>query len=1140
MVERVRGRSIELRQSSFHLILLLLSVAFIISGPQTCAQSAQVAQDKPSDLLEMDKPIERPFAGEGAHNYRVALDAGQFLRVVVDQLGIDMVVSVFDPAGRRITEVDSPNGAQGPEKVSVVAESSGSYRLEVRSLDKNAPAGSYRIKIEELRAARPQDTAQISADRSFAEAQLLQGQGTAQSRRKAIEKYEATLPLMQAAGNVGGEALTLHSVGLIYDSLGEKQKALDYYNLALELMRKAGDQKGEALTLSSLGSVYDTMGDKKKAMEYYNLSLPLRRAAGDRRGEATTLHNIGSVYISLGERRKAMEYYTLALPLLQETVERRGEATALANIGSVYNALGEKQKALEYFEKALLIMREIGDKRGESVTLSNIGSLYSSLGERQKAMGYYEKALLVIQKTGDKGVEALTLNNIGAVYDALGEKQKAMEYYNLALPLRRATGDRGGEAITINNIGLVYFGLGEKQKALEYYDEALKLRRSVGDRPQEAVTLNNIGLVYDSLGDTEKALDYLSQSLLLSRAVGDRGNEARTLYIIAQIEMRRGNFSKASSSIEAALDIVESLRVKVASPELRASYLASVHQYYSLYISLLMRLHQMNPGQGNDARALHVSERERARTLLELLTEARADIRQGVDPALLERERSLKQLLEGKSGRQTRLLGGRHTPQQASEIKKEIEQLLTEHQEVQARIRYASPRYAALTQPHPLNLKEIQQELLDSDTLLLEYAMGEEKSFLWAVTADSMMSFELPKRADMEGAAHRFYSLLTSRRAPDETLSQWQARAAREQDEYLKAAAALSRMLLGPVASQLVRKRLLIVSDGALNYVPFAALPAPSLSVVSGQLSVANGKTKDKGQRTRDEGLPLIADHEIIHLPSASALAVLRREKASRKPAPRTVAVLADPVFDTDDDRLRPTGKPRQPSERKQMERERSVSSDIAQADLERSARDVGLARNGIFPRLPFTRREAEAIYNVAGKGEAVKALDFDASKATLISPQMKEYRIVHFATHGLLNNEHPELSGLVFSLIDREGREQNGFVRLFDIYNLELNAELVVLSACRTALGKEIHGEGIVGLTRGFMYAGAARVMTSLWKVDDEATAELMKKFYEEVLKKKQTPAAALRAAQIWMQGQKRWRSPYYWAGFVLQGEWK
>jgi CHAT domain-containing protein len=245
--------------------------------------------------------------------------------------------------------------------------------------------------------------------------------------------------------------------------------------------------------------------------------------------------------------------------------------------------------------------------------------------------------------------------------------------------------------------------------------------------------------------------------------------------------------------------------------------------------------------------------------------------------------------------------------------------------------------------------------------------------------------------------------------------------------------------------------------------------------------------------------------------------------------------IVADPVFDSRDDRVHGSLK---------TVTKAAVSADPSeitdQSSLDRSAREVGAAPNGIFPRLPFSRHEAEAIYATAAPGDATKALDFDASKATAMSHELSDYKIVHLATHGLVNSEHPALSGLVFSLIDREGQNEDGFLRLSDIYNLELNAGLVVLSACQTALGKQINGEGLIGITRGFMYAGSPRVMASLWKVDDEATAELMKKFYEGILKNGQRPPEALRAAQMWMLKQPRWKAPYYWAGFILQGEWK
>jgi CHAT domain-containing protein len=324
-------------------------------------------------------------------------------------------------------------------------------------------------------------------------------------------------------------------------------------------------------------------------------------------------------------------------------------------------------------------------------------------------------------------------------------------------------------------------------------------------------------------------------------------------------------------------------------------------------------------------------------------------------------------------------------------------------------------------------------------------------------------------------------------------------------------------------------KRLLIVADGALQYLPFGALPEP---YTEGQGDKETGRQVDRETRRRGKSplptphsplpIPLIVKHEIVHLPSASALAVLRRELAGRKPAAKTVAVLADPVFSANDARVKSGDKVQ--------------TGEEAPLDLTRAINDV----RGEMRRLLMTRDEAKAILSVTPRTDGLGALDFRANRATATSDELSRYRIVHFATHGLLNSEHPELSGIVLSLVDERGQPQDGFLRLHEIFNLRLPAELVVLSACQTGLGKEVKGEGLVGLTRGFMYAGAARVVASLWQVDDVATAELMKRFYRRMLKDGMRPAAALRAAQVEMWKRPQWQSPFYWGGFILQGEWK
>jgi CHAT domain-containing protein len=619
----------------------------------------------------------------------------------------------------------------------------------------------------------------------------------------------------------------------------------------------------------------------------------------------------------------------------------------------------------------------------------------------------------------------------------------------------------------------------------------------------------------------------LSAWILLCISIGDRYGEADSLLGVARAERKLGNLTQARQTIEQATGIVESIRAGIRVQDLRTSYFASLQEYYESYIDILMEQHKQNPVAGADAMSFVVSERARARSLLELLTESRVDVRQGVDNSLLERERSLQRLLQSKAA-QFALLNRKHTPAQAEATAKEIASITAEYEELRAQIRARSPHYVALTQPQPLSLAEIQQQVLDPDTLLLEYSLGDDASYLFVVSQTSITWRQLPKRTEVEAATRRVRELLIAPQPqPGDTESKYQARVKEARESYWTQAAELSRMLLGPVASQLGRKRLAIVADGALQYIPFAALPAPSPGDDEERNSVA-------------EPQPLFVEHEIVSLPSASTLATLQRETAGRKPAEKSLAVLADPVFADDDTRIR--GGMSKAGVKGKARSADSNEVDIGFLQMTRSGRETGvIGGEAGFGRLLNTRREAAAISALVPERERMQALDFEASRTTAIRPELGEYSIVHFATHGLLNNIHPELSGIVLSLVDKSGKSQDGFLRLQDIYNLKLPAELVTLSACQTGLGKEIKGEGLIGLTRGFMYAGAPRIVASLWKVDDLATSELMKRFYQGMLgPERLRPAGALRQAQLSIWKQKQWREPYYWAAFVLQSEWK
>jgi CHAT domain-containing protein len=1025
------------------------------STPQQVSPADATPAGQDVHTLEQGERVEREIIKGQKHDYLLTLPSGQYVAVIFEQRGVDVLVTLFGPDGKEIDMVDSGTGPQGPEIVWWLTETPGTYRLEVRpsenymwdSLlqDKSRKALNlnYEARIAEVRPANERDAKRFLAQKTYREAYRLEIDRTEDGARKMLAKF------LEAAS----------------------------------LFRAAGDDKGEGKALNRSGRACNYLGEFQKAIEYLNRSLLVRRRAGDRVGEAGSLINLGIAYSYLGEPQKALDHYYQSLAIYREVGVRNMEAGALNNIGIVYNDLGDHERAIDSLNQALLIIRGQGERNGEAMMLLNIGVNYRSLGDKQKALSYLNEALRIYQSAGSLVGEASTFIYIGIVYDDLGEPRKAIEYFNGALSYFHASGERASEAAILSALGNAHSDIGEPQKALARLDEALSLWR----------------------------------------AVGNRNGEAATLYRLAHHHRKQSETAAARRHIEAALEIIESIRGKIGGKELRASYFATVQDHYELYIDLLMQLHRQSPAGEYAAAALQVSERSRARSLLELLAESGANIRQGVDPALLERERTLGRLLNTKAARRTQLLSATDTTtEQAAVLNKEIAAITAEYQRVRAQIRVQSPRYAALTQPQPLGLREIQNQVLDSETMLLEYTLGEERSYLWVVTTTSFTSFELPKRAVIETAARRVYELLTARtrRVEGESPESRRARVEESDAAYPAAAAALSRMLLGPAAAQLSSKRLVIVGDGALQFIPFAALPKPSATAGAG----ANP--------------PLVVEHEIVSLPSASTLAVLRRGVEERRSPKKIIAVLADPVFDIDDERIKGINLSKNKGELLSSHDEASRP----RTDVERAMEDTGETGSPQrLPRLHGTRWEADQISSLVPRKGMMRALDFAANRATATSGELAQYRIVHFATHAFINAVHPELSGIVLSLVDERGRPQDGFLRAHEIFNLKFSADLIVLSGCRTGLGKEVRGEGLIGLTRGLMYAGSPRVVVSLWSLSDKPAAELIVRFYKKMLgAERLPPAAALRSAQIEMWKNERWGHAYFWAAFVLQGDWR
>lgn len=1123
----------------------------------TLGKANNTSANRETSLPAAGKSIVQKLSAGQTDSYHVSLNKGFYLRAVVEVRGTDASVAVYEPGGRVILDSDCRDYLLTP--VSLIAEVSGVYRLEVRALEGAKDTGRYELTTEEIKPASAIEKQLIAAERISAAAEHLLKEWRLEASRAAIDKFKESLSLWTAAGDRAMMGHALRRIGDVHQTLGEYGKALTNYNRALPITRAAKDYRGEIEALNEIGYVYLGLGANQKAWGFCDQALELSRAGGYRRAEARALNNLGEVSYSQGKLPQSLEFYHRASPIWLEAADRQGQALTFLNFGYTYSDLGQMPEALASYNQALPLWTAALNQRGQAMTLTAIGRLYSRMGENQQALDHFQRATQIMEPIGALAEKGRILTGMAYVYDHLGNKQKAIDLYQQAFTLFSATGDYSGEAMSMYDAGRVYYSLGDMEAALGCYQRALATSKAAKDRRLESLETREIARVYDSRGEKKKALDhylralaflraekgsraraetlnliagvyekwgqkekafsYYEEALLLSRKAEFRVGEAATQYNLARLEHDRGNLAQARDRIAAALTVVESLRRKVTSQDLRASYFATVRQHYELYIDILMKSHRQDSTAGFETAAFDISEKARARSLLESLNEARADLRQGVEPALLERERNLEQAINARAARHAQLVSNKEDTE-AQTVARELDRLTTEYDEVKAQIKSKSPRYAALTQPQPLSLAEVQQRILDNDSLLLEYMLGDERSYVWVVTRTEVSTYELPPRAQIEDAAQRFRKLLTANQpVAGESFEQTQARI-READAQLpETAASFSRMILGPVLGKLGTKRLLIVPDGVLQYIPFQALTVPPADTGS---SVRQANTAEN----TGEQVPLIVDHEIVNEPSASALALVLTDTAQRKPAPNSVAVFANPVFELDDSRVKSPGAAQEPS-----------VDPAERTRVQGVFRDIGFGE-GRIPALPASQDEAEAIIAVAPWGTGLKALGFDANRAAITKPELAQYRIVHFATHGFIDYQNPELSGLVLSRFDQNGQPQEGFVRLHDIYNLKLSADLVVLSACNTGLGKDVKGEGLIGLTRGFMYAGAGGVAASLWKVDDDATAELMKHFYEGMFHRGLTPAAALRDAQLGMWKQKRWRAPYYWAAFVLQGQ--
>lgn len=1103
-------------------LLCLVSIALAMVSLPATSEGLEVTLEAVLPIDPESPPGSaslRRLAGGEAHLFTIDLEVDDVLDVVVEQQGIDLKIELLDAAGDVAWIGDNPFGDQVPETMFFLATVAGSYAVRLSPWGADATPASYLLRARLMRPANEQQRLLAEAHRRHGEAYRLYRQRSAQNLRQAVDGFARAAEAWQRLGEEDRAAEARYRQGVIQRRLGDPDAATASLEVALRRFLDISYRRGQAAVYNQLGTIYKGRSETEQAMRSYRRAAELWRHVGDADGEvkargnlgvllylkreydealaiqqAAALHyerrgqtlrqsvamlNMGGIHADLGELAAAEELYESALDLTRQAGDQRQEATCLGSLGVLYRRQGEMGRARQHLEAALALHEAIGSRRRRGDVLINLSALYLRLRLPRKGLDHLRQALEYLPKE-DRGLRARVLNMLGQAHTALEQPARARIMFDKSLVLRQEIGDKPGEIRSRVGLARLLLNQGQPAEALHILRPAQRFETALEGTSLETSVLLEMAHAETDLAQTATAGQHFRQVIVLSGSTGRRHQEAQARYGLARLARLAGDVQGAAEQAWRAMELSESVLAGTVGERQRSAWLAYRRPIYEFAVSALVDASRQvaDPAASRSLlhRAFEATERAHARGLERALQESGDD---WLTPQESDLGDEVRQLRWRRRALEEATQQGDGATEDSS-----LEELRARWDVLEEKLQAIDPRRAEWLRPREVRLEEVQGHLLDEETLLLEFMLSSDRSFLWLAGKNLFEVYELPPGGEIEDVARRAHTLL-QRADPTEGA---------EQRAIL---ARLGRMLLTPVADQLGQKRLVIVPDGGLHYLPFAALEDP-----------------------RHPGEPLMMRHETVRIPSMAVLRQLRREVEGRPSGQRLLAVVADPVFDPRDPRVEMP----------------VLSSDPPTSEMR-------------FERLIASGEEASAIAAVGRTGRAegpqvspdvLMSLGFDSARKPIVEGLLSSYQVVHFATHGIIDSRHPERSGLMLSTVDERGRPIDGLLSLQDIYSLRLDADLVVLSACETALGQEVQGEGLLSLTRGFFYAGVPSIVSSLWTIRDRATATLMRHFYHHLLIDGDGPSKALRKAQIFMWQQRSSRDPYFWAPFVLEGDWQ